>query len=35
MGDQLLGNGIGRSKKEAEQQGASKALAKLNVNVQQ
>ncbi|WP_090798599.1 ribonuclease III [Paenibacillus sp. GP183] len=35
MGDQLLGNGIGRSKKEAEQQAASKALAKLNVTLQQ
>jgi ribonuclease-3 len=35
MRDQLLGKGIGRSKKEAEQQAASKALAKLNVTLQQ
>jgi ribonuclease-3 len=35
MGDQLLGKGMGRSKKEAEQQAASKALAKLNVTLQQ
>jgi ribonuclease-3 len=35
MGDQLLGKGIGRSKKEAEQQAASKALAKLKVTLQQ
>jgi ribonuclease-3 len=33
MEDQLLGQGIGRSKKEAEQQAASQALAKLNVTV--
>jgi ribonuclease-3 len=35
MRDQLLGKGIGRSKKEPEQQAASKALAKLNVTLQQ
>jgi ribonuclease-3 len=34
MAGQLLGKGIGRSKKEAEQQAASKALAKLNVTLQ-
>ncbi|MBP1991373.1 ribonuclease III [Paenibacillus eucommiae] len=33
--DQLLGKGTGRSKKEAEQQAASEALAKLNVAVRQ
>jgi ribonuclease-3 len=34
MDGQLLGQGAGRSKKEAEQQAASQALAKLNVAVQ-
>jgi ribonuclease III len=34
MDGQLLGQGAGRSKKEAEQQAASQALAKLNVTVQ-
>ncbi|MCZ8520092.1 MULTISPECIES: ribonuclease III [Paenibacillus] len=33
--EQLLGEGTGRSKKEAEQHAASEALAKLNVKVEQ
>jgi ribonuclease-3 len=35
MENQVLGQGFGRSKKEAEQQAASQALAKLNVEVEQ
>jgi ribonuclease-3 len=35
MEEQMLGKGTGRSKKEAEQQAAAGALAKLNVSVQQ
>jgi len=34
MDAELLGTGAGRSKKEAEQQAASRALAKLNVRVE-
>ncbi|MFD0867550.1 ribonuclease III [Chlamydia abortus] len=33
MGDKLLGQGCGRSKKEAEQQAAAQALLSLNVKV--